>query len=201
MPTSPEPSEYLRLTRAVQRQDRVPSLDALVAVDGETIYREVVGDGERGGGAGDSDAQYRIGSITKTFTAALVVKLVDDGALRLDDRIGDHIPGTELGRSTILQLLSHTSGAPREVPGPMWQTHVGPDEAELAEALGRVERLWAPGERWHYSNLGYAILGLIIRRTTGRSAAELIDEQFSRAARPQPDDVDCPAAGGDWHAG
>lgn len=64
----------------------------------------------------DENVQYRVGSITKTFTAVLVMRLRDEGLLDLADALEKHLPGTGAGEATIAQLLAHTAGLAAESP-------------------------------------------------------------------------------------
>ncbi len=172
--------EALRIRAAhEQRRARVPSLVLGTARGAEDVRVVATGmaDVERGLTAGPGVA-YRIGSITKTFTAALVLGLVDDGVLTLADRVEDHLPGTPLGAVTVRELLSHSGGVQREVPGDMWESMRGPDGGELVRRLRDAELVARPGQRWHYSNLGYAMLGQIVERTCGTACPALIDERL-----------------------
>jgi CubicO group peptidase (beta-lactamase class C family) len=65
-----------------------------------------------------------------------------------------------------------------EAPLPMWSTMQGPDQAELLQALTRAEMIDRPGTRWHYSNLGYAVLGQIVERVAGVTCVDLIDREL-----------------------
>lgn len=99
-----------------QAEGRAPSLVAAVVRDGETVWH-----GSRtsvDGHGPDENVQYRIGSITKTFTAVLVLRLRDEGVLDLGDPLEKHLPGTGAGEATIAELLAHTSGLAAESPSP-----------------------------------------------------------------------------------
>ena len=85
----------------------------------------------------DSNTQYRIGSITKTFVAVCVLRLRDQGHLDLGDRFEDHVPGSEFGRATIAQLLTHTSGLQAETNGPWWERTPGGSWTELMASSPR----------------------------------------------------------------
>lgn len=121
---------------------------------------------------------YRIGSITKTFTAALLLELVEEGVVGLDDRVDEYLPDTALGAVSLRALLAHAGGVQREAPVDMWESMRGPDEFELRRALRRAELVDRPWTRWHYSNLGYAVIGLVVGQVTGSRCAELIDERL-----------------------
>lgn len=128
--------------------------------------------------AATPEVGYRIGSITKTFTSALLLGLVDDGSVGLDDRVEEYLPDTPLGPVSLRALLAHAGGVQREAPVDMWESMRGPDEIELRRALRRAELVDRPWTRWHYSNLGYAVLGLVVREVTGARCADLIDERL-----------------------
>ncbi len=164
----------------LQAERRLPSVAVVSSAGGDLLTS--VGLGHVGqvtdSAPPDGNTQYRIASITKTFTATLVLGLAAEGQITLNDRVELHLPGNDLGRATLAQLLSHAGGIQREPATPMWQTFVGPDEAELVASLPKAEMVAEPGERWHYSNLGYAILGLIVHQATGKTCETLINERF-----------------------
>jgi CubicO group peptidase (beta-lactamase class C family) len=121
---------------------------------------------------------YRIGSITKTFTAAAVLGLAQDGELALDAPVSRYVAGTPFDEVPLRALLAHRGGVQREAPGDMWQSMRGPDASTLRRALPRAELVDRPGARWHYSNLGYALLGLVVEQATGMSCRDLIDRRL-----------------------
>ncbi|MFD5912528.1 serine hydrolase domain-containing protein [Streptomyces massasporeus] len=148
-----------------QAEGRAPSLVAAVVRDGTTVWT-----GARtsvDGHAPDENVQYRIGSITKTFTAVLVLRLRDEGALDLGDPLEKHLPGTGVGEATVAELLAHTGGLAAETPGPWWERSPGSLRPELADVLGERPLLTPPGRRFHYSNPGYALLGALIEKLRG----------------------------------
>lgn len=98
----------LRRLAVEQREGRVPSLIAGLVRDGRTIW--VGTRGRVGDAAPTSNTQYRVGSITKTFIAVLVMRLRDEGRLDLADKLDDHVPGTSIGNRSITELLTHSSG-------------------------------------------------------------------------------------------
>ena len=106
-----------------QRRGRLPSVAAGIVRDGALAWSDAIGtlDGRAGGEVADTDTQYRMGSITKTFVAVAVMRLRDAGRLDLLDRFEDHVPGSQLGGATIAQLLSHGAGVQAETNGPWWE--------------------------------------------------------------------------------
>lgn len=122
----------------------------------------------------DGDIQYRIGSITKTFVAVLVLRLRDEGRLALTDPLAEHLPGTVAGQATIGALLAHTAGLPAEAPGPWWERTPGALRPDLADLLGSDAQVHPAGQRHHYSNPGYALLGALVERVRGAAWGEVL---------------------------
>lgn len=146
-------------------------------VEGVVRGGELVWWGARGSlpdGAAGVDVQYRIGSITKTFTAVLVLRLRDEGRLSLEDRIDAHVPGVPFGNRTIAQLLSHTGGVAAELPGPWWERVPGGDAAALRQAMAAGVVVDSPGRAFHYSNVAYGVLGELVARARGASWWEVL---------------------------
>ncbi|MFP1626041.1 serine hydrolase domain-containing protein [Streptomyces sp. 5K101] len=148
-----------------QSEGRTPSLVGAVLREGRLVWT-----GARtcvDGHAPDADTQYRIGSITKTFTAVLVMRLRDEGLLDLSDPLEKHLPGTGVGEVTIAQLLGHSAGLSAESPAPWWERTPGTLRPELTDVLGDKARMYPPGRRHHYSNPGYTLLGSLVEVVRG----------------------------------
>ncbi|WP_405164622.1 beta-lactamase family protein [Nocardia sp. NBC_01499] len=161
----------------LQGAHRLPSLTVAVARHDVVLAAAATGfaDVEHGILA-SRDSVYRIGSITKTFTAAMALRLVGERRLDLDAPVGHYLSGSSFGQVPLRMLLAHCGGLQREVPVDMWESMRGPSEPELREAFTRVDMVAEPGQRWQYSNLGYAAIGAVIEHITGRRCAELISE-------------------------
>ncbi|MFE0137492.1 serine hydrolase domain-containing protein [Streptomyces sp. NPDC059037] len=157
----------LHRVATAQAEGRAPSLVASVLRDGELVWTE--GRSCVEGHAPDENVQYRIGSITKTFTAVLVMRLRDEGALDLSDPLEKHLPGTAAGDVTIAELLAHTSGLAAETPGEWWERTPGAQRPELEDVLGEQPFKHPTGRRFHYSNPGYTLLGSLIEALRGDS--------------------------------
>jgi CubicO group peptidase (beta-lactamase class C family) len=173
----PPELELGEILRRGQARFRLPSVSAAVYRGGETVWAEAVGIAE-GGQEATPDTQYRIGSITKTFTAVAVMLLVDDGKVALDDALERHLPEARFGDLTVRRLLAHSSGLQREPPGEVWESLEFPSGAELVERLADAELVLPAGERWHYSNLAYALLGELVTRVAGTPFAAFVDERL-----------------------
>ncbi|THA62420.1 class A beta-lactamase-related serine hydrolase [Streptomyces sp. A0642] len=179
-----------------QAEGRSPSLVAAVRRQGRVVWN-----GSRtcvDGHAPDSDTQFRIGSLTKTFTAVLVLRLRDEGLLDLADPLEKHLPGTGAGDVTLHQLLGHSAGLGAEAPAPWWERTPGSLRPGLADVLGEQGRMHAPGRRHHYSNPGYTLLGALIEAVRGASWAEVLRIEIleplgMHRTSPQPQ---APHAGG-----
>jgi CubicO group peptidase (beta-lactamase class C family) len=125
------------------------------------------------------DHQYRIGSITKTFTAVCVMQLRDEGKLKLEDRLDAYLDVRAFGDLTLRQMLSHGSGLQREIPGDVWETLEFPKStAELLATLEEAEQVLAPGERWHYSNLAYILLGEVVAALSGMPYEDYVEQRL-----------------------
>ncbi|WP_134739298.1 serine hydrolase domain-containing protein [Nocardioides sp. 503] len=148
-----------RLT-ALQARGRLPSVVAGVLRGGELVWTGAVG--------GSLEDRYRIGSITKTLTAVAVLQLRDEGRLSLDDPLGSGVPESGYAAASVRQLLAHTSGMQSEPVGSWWERSPGVDFATLVAANDGSGAVLPPGE-FHYSNLGYALLGELVARLRGES--------------------------------
>ena len=124
------------------------------------------------------DTQVMIGSITKTFTALLVMQLRDEGRLTLDDDVSTWLAGTRHTGVTVRQLISHTSGLQREPVGRIWETLNAPDAARLTAELEDAERVLPGNLAFHYSNLAFALLGLLVERLDGRPWAAALQARL-----------------------
>lgn len=156
------------LARRAQSSGRVPGLVAGVARRGALDWVCGVGRAHLTGGEPlDADTPFAIASNTKTFVAVVVLALRDEGRLRLEDRLEDHLPGTAHGEVTIRSMLTHLSGLQREVAGEVWETLDFPDRDALVAGLTDTERIGPAHTRWHYSNLCFALLGELVTRLDG----------------------------------
>ena len=163
----------LARTARAQRDSRIPSVVAGVVRGGSLAW-------STGRGVVDephTDVQYRLGSISKTVTAIAVLRLRDEGLLDLDDALEGHVAGTPFGQRTIGQLLSHVGGLRAEAPGEWWERVPGPEWAGLSEQLADADLAHAPGRRFHYSNLGYGVLGEMLARHRGRPWGEVVRDE------------------------
>ncbi|SCL17393.1 CubicO group peptidase, beta-lactamase class C family [Micromonospora nigra] len=165
-----------RMVRRVQADARIPALAAALHRADRPAWGCAVGDSGAGTPLGP-DSRFRIGSVTKTFTAVLTLQCRDDGLLDLDDPVGRHLDLPAHGEATVRRLLSHTAGLQREPDGDVWDTLRAPDAQALVADLARAERVLPPGRRFHYSNLGLALLGRLVGELRGGTWAEVLADR------------------------
>ncbi|HEX8251347.1 MAG TPA: serine hydrolase [Pyrinomonadaceae bacterium] len=150
----------------------------LVADGGKVIYKKGFGMANMEWNIPNSaDTKFRIASVTKQFTAALVLQLAQEGKIKLDGKITDYLPDYRKdtgGKVTIHQLLNHTSGIPdyRNVSS---NPHSAADFVKK-HVSGDLE--FEPGTKYKYNNGGYSILGAIIERVTGKSYETVLTERI-----------------------
>ena len=159
-----------------QVEGRTPSLVGAVVRD-----RHLVWCGARSmleGHEPDGNTQYRIGSLTKTFVAVLVMRLRDEGRLDLADPLGKYLDAGQAKSATIAHLLSHTAGLASETHGPWWERTPGDLRPELADILGPEPQRHQAGRLFHYSNPGYALLGALVGQLRGQAWHEVLRQEI-----------------------
>jgi len=127
------------------------------------------------------DTLYRIGSITKLFTATAILLLRDAGKLGLDDPLATHLPWAEMksaaaeaGTITIRHLLTHTAGLPREGAFPYFTDNQFPSVEDIRARLPAQERPFPTETRWKYSNLGATLAGEVVAAVSGEPYADFV---------------------------
>jgi CubicO group peptidase (beta-lactamase class C family) len=160
----------------------------LVADQGRVVLQKGYGLADRAAGTPNTpDTKFRIGSLTKQFTAALVLRLVEQGQLKLDGRVGDYLPDypSAAGRAlTLHQLLTHTAGLPEYTTQPAFAPVANTPQtpAQLVALFAKLPLDFAPGSRFRYSNSNYILLGAIIEKVTGKSYAQVFEALLARPA-------------------
>ena len=158
-----------------------PGLAYGVVLGGELVHAAGLGERYLGGPPPEAGTVFRIASMTKSFTASAILALRDDGVLKLDDPAEEYVPELrgwpsvtpDSARVSIRHLLTMTAGFPTDDP---WgDRQQGLPLEEFASFLaGGVRFNWAPGTRFEYSNLGYAILGRVITAVTGAAYPDYV---------------------------
>jgi CubicO group peptidase (beta-lactamase class C family) len=166
----------LRRVAVGQADGRSPSLVGAVVRDGGQAWcgaRSMMAEHEP-----DGDVQYRIGSITKTFVAVLIMRLRAEGLLDLADPLHKYLDAGQAGTATIAQLLSHTAGLAAESRGPWWERTPGELRPALGDILADEARPLPAGRRFHYSNPGFALLGALAGQLRGHSWDEAVRREI-----------------------
>ena len=157
----------------------------LVAEKGRVIYKKGFGMANMEWNIpNDPDTKFRLASITKQFTAALILQLAEQGKIKLDGKLTDYLPDyrKDTGdRITVHQLLNHTSGIPNYTSVPNFFKEDSRDAYTPADfvkkfAVGDLE--FEPGTKFNYNNSAYSILGAIIEKVTGKSYAQVMQENI-----------------------
>src|SRR5512145_1892680 len=158
---------------------------ALVAENGKVVYKGAFGMANMEWGIPNTpETRFRLGSITKQFTAALTLQLVEQGKIKLDAKISDYLPDyrKDIGEKvTIHHLLTHTSGIPSYTSQPGFFENVSRNPYKVADFVkkytsGHLE--FKPGAKYSYNNSGYFLLGAIIERVTGKSYEQVLKENI-----------------------
>ncbi|GIG64659.1 serine hydrolase domain-containing protein [Phytomonospora endophytica] len=167
---------FERVVAEAQSVGRMPSLVAGVSRGGGLAWSGARGRVE--GVVPDVGTQYRIGSLTKTMVAVLVMRLRDEGLVDLSDSLDKHVPGSAVGDRTVGQLLAHTGGVVAELPGSWWERVPGVDREEMHERLSADPVVSRAGGGFHYSNPGYALLGELVERVRGAGWWEVLGAEL-----------------------
>ena len=168
-----------RLVRGAQSQWHSPAVSAGLVRDGTLVWSSHVGSARLDPArAPTDDTQYMIGSITKTFTAVLIMVLRDAGRLSLDDRLEKYLPGTRHAALTIRQMLAHASGLQREPVGRIWENLDAPDQERLLRELEDAEQVLPAHLAFHYSNLAFALLGQVVEQLEARPWGDVVSQRI-----------------------
>ncbi|WP_029037909.1 serine hydrolase [Salinimicrobium xinjiangense] len=166
--------------------DNIPGLSVAIVKDQELIWSKAYGHSyveQRV--AATPKTIYSICSISKLFTSIAIMNLYEEGKLRLDDPVSEHLSGFNIqqkyeqsGPITIRSILTHSSGLPRESDTPYW---TGPDfpfpsREQVKEELGKQETLYTASTYFQYSNLGMSLLGEVIEEVSGMPYDQYIKE-------------------------
>ena len=155
----------------------------LVAQDGKIRLDKGYGFANLEWNIPDSPAtKFRLGSITKQFTAASILLLEERGKLKVEDPVKKHLPDAPAAwdKITIYNLLTHTSGIPSFTSFPDYRsTEATPTTPEQLVARFRDKPLnFQPGEKWEYSNSGYVLLGYLLEKISGQSYKDFVQENI-----------------------
>lgn len=166
--------------------NNLPGLSVGIVYDQDLIW-------SKGFGFADVDKKtpmtpktiFRIASVTKLFTCTAIMQLRDQGKLQLDDPVEKYLSWFKIRNRfpdaptiTIRQLMTHTSGLPREAAFPYWTDHKFPTLDQIMETLPQQETTYPSETKWKYSNLGMAILGQIVVAASGEDYGAYIQNHI-----------------------
>jgi CubicO group peptidase (beta-lactamase class C family) len=161
-----------------------PGAAVLVAKKGKIIYQKAIGKADLELDVPlRPDHVFRIGSVTKQFTAAAILRLAEEGKLSLTDELTKFIPDypTQGKRITVEQLLNHTSGIKSYTNMEAWDAETRRKDFSPTELIAYFKDQpmeFDPGSDYNYNNSGYILLGYIIEKVSDKTYAQYIDEQF-----------------------
>ncbi len=163
------------------QQQHIPGLSLAVVTNGAVLKTAAYGLANVELGVPvRTDTVFQIQSVTKTFTATAIMMLVEEGKVGLEDKLTEHfgrLPEAWNG-ITVRHLLTHTSGIKDFINEPTVDLRLDLKPEDVIESLRKLPLNFAPGEKYAYSNTGYHLLGMIIRKVTGRYWDEFLCERI-----------------------
>ncbi|HSK71400.1 MAG TPA: serine hydrolase domain-containing protein [Pyrinomonadaceae bacterium] len=171
------------------RNLHIPAVSLAVVRNGQIVKAKGYGLANiEANSAATSKTVYEIGSMTKQFTAAAVMMLVEEDKVSLDDKITKYFPGAPdwWNQITVRHLLNHTSGIQNHVAVPdyldLFKTSITgknfPSREEILKEFYKLPSEFAPGETWSYDNTGYYLLGIIIEKASGKEFFQFLNERI-----------------------
>lgn len=164
---------------------RVFNGTALVAENGKVVYKGAFGMANMEWAIPNTpDTKFRLGSITKQFTAMLALQLVEQGKIKLDGKLSDYLPDyrKDIGdKVTVHHLLTHTSGIPSYTGQPGFFENVSRNPYKVVDFVKKYtsgDLEFEPGSKFRYNNSGYFLLGAIIEKVTGKSYEQALKENI-----------------------
>jgi D-alanyl-D-alanine carboxypeptidase len=157
-----------------------------IAKDGKVVYARAMGYGKVDGASKiplTSASRFRIGSITKTFTAAMILQLAEEGKLKLTDTLDQYAPQMPNAKQiTLAHLLTHRSGLPNVRREPVGGKNVNTEPISRDEMLALIAKSkpdFSPDSQFRYSNSGYQLLGQVLEKVTGQSFAKNLETRIT----------------------
>ncbi|RPI02382.1 MAG: DUF3471 domain-containing protein [Calditrichaeota bacterium] len=178
----PKVEELIDFTVSRAKKEDYPGASVLVAQDGKIVYQQCIGMANVDKSVPIiPETTFRIGSITKQFTAASILKLQEQGKLSVQDKLSQYFSDFPRGDDvTLHHLLTHTSGIASYTDAPGFIDQVTGDISteEMITWIKSLGYTFSPGESWAYCNSGYYLLGVIVEQVSGRSFDQFLKETF-----------------------
>ncbi|HWN09169.1 MAG TPA: serine hydrolase [Pyrinomonadaceae bacterium] len=183
--TAPSKAAKIDEVMTAANKYRLFNGSVLVAENGQVIYKKGLGMANMEWNIPNApDTRFRLGSITKQFTAALVLQLVEQGKIKLDGKLSDYLPAyrKDVGEKvTIHQLLNHTSGIPSYTGLAKFMDEASRNSYTVDDFVKKYasnDLEFEPGSKFAYNNSGYFLLGAIIEKVTGKTYEQVLKEQI-----------------------
>lgn len=195
------------IVRVVMADERIAGLSLGIARGERTLYERGYGMRNTSGAVAGALTVYPIGSVSKQFTAALILSEVADGRIALAAPARTYAPASIVvpAAVTIADLLSQTSGivsyTDRLRPGGREPVPVHPTAESLWNSIAAEPLAFVPGSQWQYSNSNYLLLGLILQHETGRTYSQLLERRITQPLHLSATGYGIPAPGADVAAG
>jgi CubicO group peptidase (beta-lactamase class C family) len=178
----PAPESLAEILFARFTAANAPGMAALVAQNGKILFEKGYGLADVARGTAiTTETKFRIGSITKQFTASTILKLQEQGKLGVNDKLTRFFPDFPRGDEvTLRHLLTHTSGirSYTDKPGFIEKVTSSISPQDLINSFKNDPYDFSPGEKWHYDNSGYFLLGVIIEKVSGQPYGEFLRKTF-----------------------
>lgn len=186
--SGPQGEALASLITQLRQQKKLVGLAAMVTVDGEVVATAAVGERMVGRGVSvDPGDRWHLGSITKSITATMIARLIEAGQMQWTDTVGQSFADAPIHEGwkavTLEQLLTHTAGAPPNMPLSVRRKKPAPGaECTRERRLAVIDVMAAkpvsiPGEKFAYSNVGYTIAAAMAEKTTGVSWEDLVKRE------------------------
>ena len=159
---------------------RIPAAGVAVVKDGKVVLAKGYGMADVDSStAANENTVFQIASVTKQFTAAGIMLLVEDGKLKLDDPLGKYVPNVPAKWSsvTVRQLLNQVSGIPNYTEGRRLVNDKNYTKTEILGLVKEVPPAFDPGTKWAYSNTNYFLLGMVIEKASGKSYPDFMRDR------------------------
>jgi D-alanyl-D-alanine carboxypeptidase len=175
-----------RDVRSAMQAQSIPGLEIAIVHDRALLWSSAYGTADLARGEKVSEStRFVVGSVSKLLTAIAVVQLRDAGKLDLDEPVTRALPWFRLAGEphpaiTVRELLIQFGGLPREAPGGSWQRRAMPDRETLIRSLTDTPPALPPETEWKYSNLGYAVLGLVVESASGENYADYFRDHVAK---------------------
>lgn len=178
-----QPAQIDAAVEKLMKSRRVPAVSLAVIRDGKVVYSKGYGYSDLENGVKATPATvYEVGSITKQFTSALVMMLVEEGKVKLDEPVRTYMPDLPEAwkEVTVRQLLTHTSGIKSYTSLSAFRSQIREriDHEGMINLLKDEKLDFAPGTKWSYNNSGYYLLGMLLEKLTGKRYADLLRERI-----------------------